>query len=244
MKTKIKRLVAEYKLLFKSVPSLIITFFVLATVLMNLLANRILFQVGDAVSADCGFLLSWIPFLCMDTVTKRFGAKASIMLNLFGVATNICCTILFVLVTYAPGNGEDFSAFDSVFRGVWFITLSSMIAYIVSGIINSLSNEAVGELFKKNPDGKTAFFVRAYVSTFIGQWIDNFLFAFLTYHIFANIYWGWSLTIKTCIGTAFAGAILELIAEAIFSPLGYKLSQEWTDSGVGAEWIESHSKAE
>lgn len=240
MNSKIKKLIAEYKLLFQSVPSLIVAFFVLATVVMNLLANRILFEVGP-VAADCGLLISWIPFLCMDTVTKRFGAKASIMLTLFGAFVNICFTLLFVAVTYAPGNGEDFSAFDSVFRGVWFITLSSLLAYIASGIVNSSLNEVVGKAFKKNPGGKAAFFTRAYVSTFIGQFVDNFIFAFLTYHIFASIYWGWKFSIATCIGSALAGSILELITEAIFSPIGYKLSKDWEDAGIGKGWITAHA---
>lgn len=239
MKSKIISIKEDYKLLLSSLPSMVTAMFILSVVLMNIAANRIIFQVGN-VAADGGLLLSFIPFLCMDAVVKRYGAKAAIMLNLLGAAVNIFCVILFTLIAICPGNGEDFSAFDTVFKSVWFITLGSMVAYIVSGIVNSLLNSAVGQLFKKNPDGKLAFFTRSYVSTFIGQWVDNFIFAFIVYFICAPKFWGWGLPFATCIGSAFVGSILELLMEVFFSPIGYKMVKKWDEREVGIEWLDKY----
>lgn len=240
MTQKLNSIKEEYKLLLSSVPALITTFFVLSVVLMNILANKVIFQYGDLVAGDGGFLISWIPFLCMDSVTKRFGPRASILLNILAAVINILCVCLFSVVAAIPGNGEDFSAFNSVMGACWFIVLGSMTAFIVSGIANSLMNHAVGKMFSKNPNGKAAFFTRSYVSTFLGQTLDNFIFAFIVYYIFAPIYWGWGFQFVTCIGAAIAGGVLELLCEVIFGPLGYKLCKEWDARNVGAEYIEKY----
>ena len=122
------------------------------------------------------------------------------------------------------------------------IFLHSIKSYVVSGIVNSILNAAVGKLFKKNPDGKAAYFTRAYVSTFIGQSLDNFLFAFIVYYIFAPIYWGWGFTLTLCFGAAICGGVLELLIEAIFSPIGYKLVQRWDAESIGAQWIDLYKE--
>lgn len=240
MITKFKSIIDDYKLLLRCLPTMVTVIFVLSVVLMNLMANKIIFQISDIAAGDGGFLLSWIPFLCMDSVTKRYGARASIMLNILGAVINIACVLLFSAIAALPGNGEDFSAFNYIFGGVWFIVLGSMVAYVASGVVNSLLNAAIGKLFKKNPDGKLAYFSRAYISTFIGQSLDNFLFAFIVYYIFAPIYWGWGFTLTICIGAALCGGIMELFMETLFSPIGYAMCKKWDEADVGTDWIKKY----
>lgn len=232
--------IEDYKLLLKSVPALVTTAFILSTVLMNLMANKVIWQHGAYIAADGGLLLSWLVFLVMDVVTKRFGPKAAIKLNILGVIVNLLCVGLFSIVVAFPGNGEDFSAFNYVFGSTWFIVFGSMVAFFVSGVANAWINFAIGKMFKKNPDSKAAFFCRSYVSTFLAQWIDNFLFAFIVFVIFAPIYWGWGYTIWLAIGTGAVGAGLELAFEFIFGSIGYRMVSRWKDENVGAEWIEVH----
>lgn len=239
MGSKIKSLVNDYKVLLRSVPALIIIAYTVSTIAMNLAASKVIFQIGD-VAGTGGLLLSWIPFLCMDTTVKRFGAKAAIMLNFFAAFVDLIVVGFFEIVVLLPGNGQDYSAFNQTLGSVWFILFGSMTAFIISGIVNSLLNAAVGKLFKKNPDGKLAFFTRSYVSTYVGQFVDNFLFMFIVYFCFAPTYWGFGMTIATCIGTGLVGAALELITEVIFSPVGYHLSKNWANKGVGQEWLELH----
>ena len=50
---------------------------VISCIGMNLFAGKELLNV-KYLALDCGFLLSWMSFLCMDMLTKRFGAKAAI----------------------------------------------------------------------------------------------------------------------------------------------------------------------
>ena len=236
--SKIKSVIADYKLLLNSVPALITVVFVLGTVWMNLAAGKIMFSLGN-VSLTGGFILSWLPFLCMDTVTKRFGARASIMLNILSAVGNAIVVILFAIVAAIPTEA-DYSQFNYVFSGVWFIALSSTLAFIISGVANSLINASIGKLFK-NKTSAVEFYSRSYVSTFIGQAIDNFLFMFLTYVIFAPIFWHIpAMPVLTCIGTAIIGGFIELLAEVVISPIGFKIVKNWERDNVGHDYIEAH----
>ena len=64
-------LLAELKLLLRSVPSLTVTVFIVATISMNLLANKSINLPFSWLALDCGIIVSWIIFLCMDMVTRR-----------------------------------------------------------------------------------------------------------------------------------------------------------------------------
>lgn len=242
--SKVKAIIEDYKLLLRSIPGIITTFFCISIVLMNVLANKVILNL-PFVAGDGGLVLSWIVFLCMDTVTKRYGAKAANRLNVIGLIVSLFFVGVFALVSAVQievgCEHVDYSAFNSVFSATWFVVLGSSIAFITSGVVNNLINEAVGRGFKKNPDGKLAFYCRSYVSTFIGQCVDNFLFAFIVFVIFAPRYWGFSLTITQCIGSAILGGITELIMEVIFSPIGYKISQSWKKDNVGSEYLERHA---
>ena len=242
MKNKIKSILEEYELLLNSIPSMVTTAFILSLVLMNLMANKIIFTTGTLGAADGGLLLSWIPFLCGDIITKRYGAKATIMLNNLSAAVNVICVIFFHIVTLFPGNGEDFSAFNQVFGCVWFILLGSTIANILSGIADSFINILIGKAMEGNKHPKLEYYLRSYVSTILGQWLDNFLFAFIVFHIFAPIYWGWGFSFTLCLTTGFLGAIMELIMESVFGPVGYRILKKWEEKGIGNEWIEKHKE--
>lgn len=243
--SKVKAIIDDYKLLLRSIPGVITTFFCISIVLMNVLANKVILNL-PFVAGDGGLVLSWIVFLCMDTVTKRYGAKAANKLNVIGLIVSLFFVGIFSLVSSVQievgCEHVDYSAFNSVFGATWFVVLGSSVAFITSGVVNNIINEAIGKLFIKNPDGKLAFYSRSYVSTFIGQCVDNFLFALIVFVIFAPIYWGFSLTIAQCIGSAILGGLTELLMEVIFSPIGYKISQSWKKDNVGIEYIRKHSE--
>ncbi|MGM9972063.1 MAG: VUT family protein [Anaeroplasmataceae bacterium] len=237
---KIKNYLYETKLILRNVPSLVVVLFVLSVVLMNLMANKVIFRYNDFLAADAGFLLSWIPFLAMDIITKRFGPKAGIIVNVVAVIINIICVGVFTLICLIPGDGNDYTAFNQTFSGTWFILLGSMIAMLVAGIVNCILNYSVGKIFKRKPDGVLAYVSRTYISTFIAQAIDNMLFALIVFKIFAPIYWeGFEpFTLCLCIGSGIVGATMELFMEIIFSPIGYRISKKWQNENVGIEYLQ------
>ena len=240
--SKVKAIFEDYKVLLRNVPATVTVIFVLGTCLMNLAASKIIFNAGG-VAVTGGFILSFLPFLCMDVVTKRFGARAAIMLNILSAVGNLFAVLFLALVAAIPTD-TPYPEFNYVFGAVWFICLSSTLAFIISGVVNSLIHAALGKLFKKNPDGKLAFFFRSYVSTFIGQFIDNFIFMFGVYVVFGPAQWGIDpMPITTCIGTGILGGFFELLVEVVFSPLGYITCRRWTREKVGQEYIDLHSKS-
>lgn len=241
MSEKLSREILEWKTLLRSVPALFLTVFALCVVLMNLLANKSINLPWDWLALDCGIIVSWISFLCMDIATKHFGARAATRLSITAVLINLFACLIFFLASLIPGMwGEAYvegsesvivTALDHTFGGTWYVLLGSTIAFLVSAIINNLLNAAVGRLFRKNPDGFGAYACRSYVSTAIGQFADNLVFALLVSHFF----FGW--TLLQCITCAITGMVVELLCEVIFSPIGYAVSRRWKKQRIGEPYL-------
>ena len=116
--------------------------------------------------------------------------------------------------------------------------LGSTVAFLASAVINNLLNHTIGKCFKKNPDGKCAYAMRSYVSTFIGQFFDNFIFSVIVFVFFSPIFWdGFSWTVLQCVTCALTGAVAELIMEVLFSPFGYRIVKRWKAHNVGQEYL-------
>ena len=78
----------------------------------------------------------------------------------------------------------------------------------------------------------------SYTSTFIGQFLDNLIFSIIVFMIFAPIYWnGFNWTLIQCLMCALTGAVLELIMEIIFSPIGYKILKKWNKENIGKDYL-------
>ena len=93
-------------------------------------------------------------------------------------------------------------------------------------------------MYKNNPDGKIAYMTRTYVSTMLGQFIDNFIFAGLAFLVFFKLSVGstFGYTFQSVLGTAILGAFLELVMEVVFSPIGYKICKKWKNEDVGSDY--------
>ena len=147
------------------------------------------------------------------------------------------CLIFFV-ASAIPTNAGDFGAFDGIFGGTWFILLGSTVAFLASAAINNSLNWLIGKSFCKKPDGKLAYAARTYVSTFVGQFLDNFIFSVIVFVFFAPIFWnGFHWTVLQCVTCALTGAVAELIMEIAFSPIGYRITKRWTRDKVGEEYL-------
>ena len=233
---KAKESLKETILLLRSIPSPVVALFVTSVITMNILANKTIYQ-NEWLALDGGILVSWLSFLCMDVVTKHFGPKASTRLSIFAILVNLLACLIFFVVSIIP-TSEDYSAFNTIIGGTWFILLSSTVAFISSAIINNFLNYSVGKIFTRNPDGRLAFITRSYVSTFIAQFFDNFIFSLLTFTVFAPIFWdGFHWTILQCFTCAVLGAALELLFEIFFSPIGYHISKIWKRDQVGEQYF-------
>ena len=227
----------DTKILLRSIPAVVVSLFTISVVSMNILANKTIYQSGY-LAIDGGILVSWLSVMCMDIVTKHFGPRASTRLSIFAMMVNLLTCLIFYIVSIIPTPNMDYSAFNTIIGGTWFILLSSSIAFLSSAIINNFLNWSIGKLFSKNPDGKLAFVCRSYISTFVAQFADNLIFAIFTFMIFAPIFWdGFSWTFIQCVTCSLIGAALELVMEVLFSPIGYRICKRWKNENVGADYF-------
>jgi len=233
-----KKLYTETKILLRSIPATVVTLFAVSVVCMNLLANKTLVQL-DWIALDAGILISWLSFMCMDIITKHFGPKASTIISIHAAVINLLTCFIFCVASLIPSNANDYTAFDSIFGGTWFVLLGSTVAFLASALINNVLNWTIGKSFRKNPDGKLAFAMRSYVSTFIGQFLDNFIFSMIVFVFFAPIFWnGFCWTPLQCAMCALTGALAELIMEIAFSPIGYRITRKWKKENVGGAYFD------
>lgn len=228
----------ETAILLSCIPTSIVTLFVVSVICMNLLANKTLLQL-PWIALDGGILISWLSFMCMDIITKHFGPRAANRISVLAAAVNLLTCLIFFIASIIPSNANDYTAFNNIFGGTWFILLGSTVAFLASACINNFLNWSIGRAFAKNPHGKTAYAVQTYVSTFIGQFLDNFIFSVIVFVFFAPIFWdGFHWTVLQCTMCALTGAVAELIMEVIFSPVGYRIVTVWRERGVGKEYLD------
>ena len=233
-----KKIWGDYKVLLRSIPASTVTLFIVSVIMMNLLANKELISL-PWLALDCGFAVSWVSFLCMDMICKRFGARASIMVSVMALGINLGVSLVFWLLTLTPGMWGAYydtgllevnDALNATIGGTWYVVLGSSCAMLTSSVVNSLLNQAIGRLEHKNTFG--AFALRSYVSTGIAQFVDNLVFAIIVSHTFFG--WTW-LQVLTC---SLTGAVAELLCEVFLSPVGYRVVRGWERENVGELYLQ------
>ena len=127
------------------------------------------------------------------------------------------------------------TALNATIGGTWYVVLGSSLAMLVSAVVNSTLNQSLGRMLKKNNFASFAF--RSYVSTGVGQFIDNLVFAIVVSHTFFG--WTW-VQVLMC---SLTGAVAELLCEVFLSPVGYKVVRSWERENVGAEYLKRHATA-
>lgn len=244
-----KALLTQSKDALRAIPGMVTAIFMLSIVMMNLLANKSIFNF-PWLASTAGIFVSWITFLCMDSVCKRFGYKAATILNTVGMIVNLLSAILLMLIVKIPGiwaasyagATEEISSaisagLDATFSSTWYIVVGSALAMFLGGVVNSIMNHIVGVRLD-NQGTYTEFAIRSVISTALGQFVDNFVFALFVSYIF----FGW--TMQQVILCSFFMMLLELVFELVFSPIGYKLSKNWKRDKVGQYYIEKYSVPE
>lgn len=223
-----KQTLREFRTLLSTASPLLVALMVLSVVGMNLLANKSIDTGVDWLALDGGILFSWLTFLSMDVLTHCYGPRAASMLSVTALALNLFMALIFFIASRIPGVwGESFvegseqiinGALNNTFAGTWFIILGSSIAFLASALLNNYLNYGIGQLARRKT-GFGVFALRSYVSTFLGQFADNLIFALLV----SRVFFGWTLV--QCFTCALTGAVLELLSEVLFSPVGYRLSR-------------------
>lgn len=214
--------------------------------------NRDLWIVQDA-----GILVSWMGFLVGDLLVKAFGSKNAIRINITSLVLSLFISLLLIGVANVPGewspiwNGALNPSFDpasgeallingalnEVIGNVWYVIIGSAAATFVGILVNNITHGVIlNKMIKKHGDKYFGYFMAAGASTVFGQVIDNIVFAVLV----GMPFFGWSpFSVLMC---SLLGGAVELVAEMIFTPLTYKISQNWAKNKIGQEWMKEEVK--
>lgn len=223
--------------LIAKVNPLVMTFFVLSVVAMNLLANKSIdlsWLPGNNIAAgefgwlalDCGILVSWLAFFAMDNIVRRFGPKASTQMTVVAVFINLVICGVFLLAgnisgawgeSYVEVGGEMINtALDNTISGTWYVLMGSTVAFISSAVVHGLTSYAISKLFK-NKETLKAYAFCSFAATSLGQFVDNLIFALIV----SLTFFGWN--ILQCVMCSITGMVVEFILSAIFVPIGHKI---------------------
>ena len=221
----------------KSIPSLLLTFCILASVLMNILANKSIINLPYLVQ-DAGLFFSWMGFLAGDLVVKTFGTKTSIRVSITTIIISLFISVILIVASIVPGiwsssynndgtiNESINIAINSVIGNVWYVIIGSAIASFIGLISNNLIQGSLLKFFEKRNNYFT-FLIASTTSTIIGQFLDNLIFALIV----SINFFGWS--IEQALMCSLFGALVELIFEVIFTPITYRISLKWEKEGFG-----------
>ena len=223
-----KQTIREFRSLLRSAPPILVALMVLSVVGMNLLANKSINTGVDWLALDCGILFSWLAFLSMDVLTQCYGPRATTLMSAAALALNLLMAAVFFVASRVPGVwGESYvegseavinRALDATFGGTWYVIAGSSVAFLVSALLNNFLNYGIGMRMKR-ADGFGVYAARSYISTFLAQVVDNMVFALLV----CRVFFGW--TLLQCFTCSLTGAVVELLCEVLFSPMGYRISR-------------------
>lgn len=244
MRERIRREVEETRILLRCVPPWVLSFVVMSFVTMNLMANKSIRGLPEWLALDSGMLVSWVSFLAMDVLVKRFGPKAATRITVVGVVFNLLACSMFFICAAVPGYwGESFAyeglvanvvnqSLDATFGGTWYVLFGSTVSILVSSVTNNSLNHAIGRLLRNRRDSFALYAARSYISTLAGQFVDNLVFALI---VSVNFF-GWTMTqAVTC---AVTGSLAECVFEVVFFPIGYRIARSWEKNGVGKEYLD------
>jgi uncharacterized integral membrane protein (TIGR00697 family) len=182
--------------------------FVTTLILANTLAVKIVSLFGFTLPA--GIIVFPIAYIFGDVLTEVYGFRKARSVIWWGFFCLAMMAFFFWAGTLLPPAPfwKDQEAFARLFGFVPRIALASLIAYLVGEFINS----AVLSKLKVRTEGRH-FWLRAVLSTVIGQGADSLIFNFSA---FLGVF-----PLRDLLFIAFSGWILKTAYEVVALPLTY-----------------------
>jgi queuosine precursor transporter len=161
-------------------------------------------QKDLAFNLTCGVLLWPLEFVMTDIVNEYYGPKAVRRISYTAVALISYAFLMFYMAIKIPP--ADFwitsgtstgvlnmpDAFNAIFgQGMWII-LGSLIAFLVSQIVDVTVFHKI-----KKVTGEQRVWLRATGSTIISQLVDSFIVLFIAFKLGKN--WSWQLVLAICL---------------------------------------------
>ena len=201
-----------------------------------------------AISLTCGVMLWPLEFVMTDIVNEYFGPKAVRRISFIAVGLISYAFLMFYIAIKLPpadfwissgissGVPDMPSAFNSIFgQGMWII-FASLVAFLVSQIIDVTVFHKI-----KKMTGEKMVWLRATGSTLISQLFDSFIVLFIAFKIGKD--WSWQLVFAICIvnyAYKFTMAIIltpliYFVEHLIERYVGHDLAKKMKRSAMGQE---------
>ncbi|RAJ73476.1 hypothetical protein CLV59_11329 [Chitinophaga dinghuensis] len=160
-------------------------------------------QNGLSLTLTAGVLLWPLEFVMTDIVNEYYGPKAVRRISYTAVILISYAFLMFYIAIKVPGS--DFwkgskaadgipnmqTAFDSIFgQGMWII-LGSLVAFLVSQIVDVTVFHRI-----KKRTGEKHVWLRATGSTLVSQLVDSFIVLFIAFKVGQG--WSWQLVLAIC----------------------------------------------
>lgn len=182
-----------------------IKIFSLESVLGTSPANFTLFGESElSFSLTCGVMLWPLEFIITDIVNEYYGPKAVRRISYTAIALISYAFLMFYLAISATppdwwissnearGVANMQNAFSSIFgQGMWII-VGSLMAFLVSQIIDVTVFHKI-----KKATGEKWIWLRATGSTLISQFVDSFVVLFIAFYLGNN--WSWQKVLAICL---------------------------------------------
>ena len=192
-------------------------------------------QKALSFNLTCGVLLWPLEFVMTDIVNEFYGPKAVRRISYTAV---VLITYAFVMFYFAMGvPPADFwygsgvqdgipdmnKAFNGIFgQGMWII-LGSLVAFLVSQIVDVTVFHKI-----KKYTGEKKMWLRATGSTLISQLVDSFIVLFIAFKIGKG--WSWQLVLAICL----VNYTYKFTMAIILTPLIYFV-EKWIEKYLGHE---------
>jgi uncharacterized integral membrane protein (TIGR00697 family) len=161
-------------------------------------------QKGLGFNLTCGVLLWPLEFVITDIVNEYYGRKAVKRISYTAVVLISYAFLMFYLAIEIPpaefwinsgveGGVPDMqNAFTAIFgQGMWII-LGSLVAFLVSQIIDVIIFHKI-----KKHTGEKKVWLRATGSTMVSQLVDSFIVLFIAFKLGRG--WSWQLVLAICL---------------------------------------------
>ena len=194
--------------------------YVAVAVTMNIFCMKALSFGTSYILCDGGLLISWGVFLVSNVVVEVWDERTAMFMATFAALITFILMVigrLIVLMPTLPEYAEQANAFALIFSNGPRTILASVLAFWVGNLVNvHIIYKVKVALEKKNSDNRIWFFLRAAVSTLIGQFVDNALFMILAFApIGLSVYEMAWFDIMTAV---LSGTVIELVVESCFVP--------------------------
>ena len=192
-------------------------------------------QKALSFNLTCGVLLWPLEFVMTDIVNEFYGPKAVRRISYTAVALITYAFVMFYFALGVPpadfwyGSGVNDGipdmnkAFNGIFgQGMWII-LGSLVAFLVSQIVDVTVFHKI-----KKYTGEKKMWLRATGSTLVSQLVDSFIVLFIAFKIGKG--WSWQLVLAICL----VNYTYKFTMAIILTPLIYFV-EKWIEKYLGHE---------